>query len=90
MSNVAYKKSVKTNGDYIDLAQEMGITFEVKKHYQIQLLNVCWAIIAPEKPTEGGFLIFNNLPFGYTQYEGSTLWIKSVENRPIEVNISEG
>jgi hypothetical protein len=46
-------------------------------------------IISDEKPTEGGFLIFDNKPFGYIHL-GSTLWIKSIENKPIEVNISEG
>ena len=89
MSNIAYKKQIKTGNDYVDFAEVMGITFTENSHYQIQLLNVALVMIADEKPKEGGFLIFNNLPFGYTHL-GSKLWIKSIENKPIEINVSEG
>lgn len=89
MANIAYNKSIKTNGQYVDLAEVMGITFSLNEHYQIQLLNTALVMISDSKPTEGGFLIFDNKPFGYTHL-GQTLWIKSIENKPIEVNISEG
>lgn len=89
MSNIAYKKSINTKGDYVDLAEVMGITFNVNSSYQIQVVTSAYVIIADEKPTEGGFIIFDNRPFGYTHL-GSRLWIKSIENRPVEVNISEG
>lgn len=89
MANIAYNKSIRTNGQYVDLAEVMGITFELNEHYQIQLLNTAMVMIADNKPTEGGFLIFDNKPFGYTHL-GQKLWIKSIENKPIEVNISEG
>lgn len=89
MANIAYNKSIKTNGQYVDLAEVMGITFSLNEHYQIQLLNTAMVMISDSKPTEGGFLIFDNKPFGYTHL-GQTLWIKSIENKPIEVNISEG
>lgn len=89
MSNLAYKKSVKTGNDYVDFAEVMGITFTEKSNYQIQLLNAALVMISDEKPKEGGFLIFDNKPFGYTHL-GSKLWIKSIENKPIEINISEG
>ena len=89
MANIAYNKSIRTNGQYVDLAEIMGITFSLNEHYQIQLLNTAMVMIADDKPTEGGFLIFDNKPFGYTHL-GQKLWIKSIENKPIEVNISEG
>ena len=89
MSNIAYKKSIKTGKDYVDFEEVMGITFTVNSNYQIQLLNAALVMIADEKPTEGGFLIFDNKPFGYTHL-GQKLWIKSIENKPIEVNIAEG
>ena len=89
MPNISYKKAIKTNGDYVNFEEAMGITFTQDANYQIQLLNVALVMIADEKPKEGGFLIFDNRPFGYT-HKGSKLWIKSIENRPIEVNISEG
>ena len=89
MSNIAYKKSVKTQGEYVDLAEAMGISFNLDSSYQIQLLNSAMVIISDNKPTEGGFFIFDNRPFGYTHH-GSKLWIKSIENKPVEVNISEG
>ena len=89
MPNISYRKAIKTNGDYVDFEEVMGITFTEDSHYQIQLLNVSLVMISDEKPTEGGFLIFDNRPFGYT-HKGSKLWIKSIENRAIEVNISEG
>jgi len=89
MSNIAYKKSIKTGNDYVDLAQVMGITFSLNSNYQIQLLNSALVMISSSKPTEGGFLIFDNKPFGYTHL-GQTLWIKSIENKPIEINIAEG
>lgn len=89
MSNVAYKKSIKTQGQYVDLAEVMGITFTLNSKYQIQLLNSAMVIISDEQPTEGGFFIFDNKPFGY-KHLGSRLWIKSIENKPVEVNISEG
>ena len=89
MSNIAYKKSINTKGDYADLAEVMGITFTLNSNYQIQLLNTALVMISDEKPTEGGFLIFDNKPFGYTHL-GAKLWIKSIEDRPIEVNIAEG
>ena len=89
MSNIAYKKSIKTGNEYKDFAEIMGITFTEKAHYQIQLLNAALVMISDEKPTEGGFLIFDNKPFGYTHL-GSKLWIKSIENKPIEINVSEG
>ena len=77
MANIADHKSIRTNGQYVDLAEVMGITFELNEHYQIQLLNTAMVMIA------------NNKPFGYTHL-GQKLWIKSIENKPIEVNISEG
>lgn len=89
MPNIAYKKSIKTQGQYVDLAEAMGITFTLNSNYQIQLLNSAMVMISDDKPTEGGFFIFDNRPFGYTHY-GSKLWIKSIENKPVEVNISEG
>lgn len=89
MSNVAYNKSIRTKGEYVDLAEAMGITFTLNANYQIQLLNSAMVMISDTKPEEGGFFIFDNRPFGYTHL-GSTLWIKSIENKPIEVNISEG
>lgn len=89
MSNIAYKKSIRTGNDYVDLAEVMGITFTLNTKYQIQLLNSALVMISDEKPKEGGFLIFNNLPFGY-KHLGQTLWIKSIENKPIEINIAEG
>lgn len=89
MPNISYRKAIKTNGDYVDFEEAMGITFTENSNYQIQLLNVALVMISDEKPKEGGFLIFDNRPFGYTHL-GSKLWIKSIENRAIEVNISEG
>jgi hypothetical protein len=89
MPNIAYKKSIKTGNDYVDFAEVMGITFTVNTNYQIQLLNAALVMISDEKPKEGGFLIFDNKPFGYTHL-GSKLWIKSIENKPIEINVSEG
>ena len=89
MSKIAYKKSIKTGNDYADFEEVMGITFNVNSNYQIQLLNAALVMIAEEKPKEGGFLIFDNKPFGYTHL-GQKLWIKSIENKPIEVNIAEG
>lgn len=89
MSNIAYKKAIRTGNDYVDFAEVMGITFSVNSKYQIQLLNTALVMISDEKPKEGGFLIFDNKPFGYTHL-GSKLWIKSIENKPIEINISEG
>ena len=88
MANLAYK-SLKTNGEYIDLGEALGITFEIGKTYQIQLMNTATIIIANEKPIEGGFFIFDNKPFGY-KHNGSKLWIKSTEKRPVEVNVAEG
>lgn len=88
MTNLAYK-SIKTNGDYVDLAQALGITFEEGKVYQIQLMNTATVIISDQKPKEGGFFIFDNKPFGY-KHLGSRLWIKSTEKRPVEVNVAEG
>ena len=89
MSNIAYKKSIRTGNDYVDFEEVMGITFTLNSNYQIQLLNAALVMIADEKPKEGGFLIFDNKPFGYTHL-GQKLWIKSIENKPIEVNIAEG
>ena len=89
MSNIAYKKSIRTGNDYVDFEEVMGITFVKDSNYQIQLLNAALVMIADEKPKEGGFLIFDNKPFGYTHL-GQKLWIKSIENKPIEVNIAEG
>lgn len=88
MANLAYK-SIKTNGDYVDLAAALGIEFEVGKTYQIQLMNTATVIVSDEKPKEGGFFIFDNKPFGY-KHLGSKLWVKSTEKRPIEVNVAEG
>lgn len=87
MGNIAYK-SIKASNEYIDLEQELGITFEVGKKYQIQIVNSAYIIIAETKPKEGGFLIFDNKPFGY-QHNGQKLWVKTIGNRPIEVNVSE-
>ena len=89
MSNIAYKKSIRTNNEYVDLAEVMGITFTLNSKYQIQLLNSAMVMIADEKPKEGGFFIFDNKPFGY-KHLGNKLWIKSIENKPIEINIAEG
>ena len=89
MSNIAYKKSINTKGDYVDLAELMGITFAENSSYQIQVVTSAYVIISDTKPKEGGFLIFDNRPFGYTHL-GSKVWIKSIDNRPIEINISEG
>ena len=89
MANIAYSKSLKTKGEYVDLAEALGFTFEEGKTYQIQIMNTATIIIADEKPTEGGFFIFDNKPFGY-KHLGSTLWIKSTEKRPVEINVSEG
>lgn len=89
MANLAYNKSLKTNGEYIDLAEALGITFEDGKTYQIQIMNTATVIISDEKPTEGGFFVFDNKPFGY-KHLGSKLWVKSTEKRPIEVNVAEG
>lgn len=89
MANIAYSKSLKTNGEYVDLAETLGFTFTEGNTYQIQIMNTATIIIADEKPTEGGFFIFDNKPFGY-KHLGSKLWIKSTEKRPIEINVSEG
>ena len=88
MANLAYK-SIKTNGEYVDLEAALGITFEVDKVYQIQMMNTATIIISDEKPTEGGFFIFDNKPFGY-KHLGSKVWVKSTEKRPVEINVSEG
>lgn len=88
MANLAYK-SIKTNGDYIDLAAVLGITFEIGKTYQIQLMSGATIILSDEKPKEGGFFIFDSKPFGY-KHTGSKLWLKAVDKRPVEVNIAEG
>ena len=58
MSNIAYNKSIRTRGEYIDLAEAMGITFTLNSKYQIQLLNSAMVMISDTKPTEGGFFIF--------------------------------
>ena len=52
-------------------------------------MNTATVIISDDKPTEGGFFIFDNKPFGY-KHTGSKLWIKSTEKRPVEVNVAEG
>lgn len=88
MGNLAFK-SIKTGNEYIDLAEELGIVLEVGKTYQIQIITSAYIIVADEKPKEGGFLIFDNKPFGY-KHVGSTLWFKTIENRPATVNVSEG
>ena len=87
MGNIAYK-SIRTNNEYVDLAATLGISFTAGKTYQIQLLNTGTIIIADEKPTEGGFLILDEKPFGY-KHTGSKLWLKSTDKRPCVVNISE-
>ena len=88
MANLAYK-SIRTNGDYVDLAQTLGITFEEGKTYQIQLLSAAVVIISDEKPKEGGFFIIDSKPFGY-KHTGSKLWLKVVDKRAVEVNVAEG
>ena len=89
MANIAYKKSVKTNGRYADLAKIMGITFATNKNYQIQIYDPAMVIISDTEPTEGGFFIYDSSPFGYT-HTGSTLWVKTLEGRAVEINIAEG
>ena len=88
MTNLAYKE-IRTDGDYVDLEEALGITFEMGKVYQIQLLNTATVIISDEKPEEGGFFIFDNKPIGY-EHLGSKLWVKATEGRPIVVNVAEG
>ena len=87
MGNIAYK-SIKTKNEYVDLAQELGITFTTGKVYQIQVINSAYVCISDTKPKEGGFLIFDNKPFGY-KHMGQKLWLKTIEGRPAVVNISE-
>lgn len=88
MGNLAFK-TINTKNEYKDLGAELGITFEVGKKYQIQSLTSAYFIVSEEKPKEGGFLIFDNKPFGYAHL-GQTLWVRTVENRPAQINVSEG
>ena len=87
MVNIGFK-SIKPTNEYVDLEEELGITFETNKKYQIQIVNSAYIIISDTKPTEGGFLIFDNKPFGY-QHIGQKLWLKTIGNRPAVVNVSE-
>lgn len=88
MANLAFK-SFYTNGEYVDLAEELGITFTVDTNYQIQIQSPATVIVSSTKPTKGGFYIFDGKPFGYT-HTGDTLWIKSSDVTPATVNVAEG
>lgn len=88
MANIK-SKFIQSNGDYVDLAEEMGITFTEGNDYQIQIQNAATVIVSATKPTEGGFYINTNKPFGYT-HTGDTLWIKTLQYTDAFVNIAEG
>ena len=85
MANLAFKK-IQGTGDYIDLEEELEISFENGKSYQIQVQNAAIICESDEKPTEEGFAIRNGEPFTY-KCTGSKLWIKP--SKTAIVNVAE-
>ena len=82
MTNL-YSGIIKSNGEYLDLSAETGITFEVGKDYQIQFCNKGFI---REGEIGTGFTVWEARPFTL-QYKGGTVYVCSAGK--LEINIAE-
>lgn len=82
MANL-YSGIIKSNGRYLDLSAETGITFEVGKNYQIQFSNKGFI---REGEIGTGFNIYEAVPFTI-QFKGDPIYVCSVGK--LEVNVAE-
>lgn len=85
MTNLAYAVIDKTD-EYIDLEDELDVTFVDDTTYKIQIQNTAMLCEADDQPDEGGFLINNTQIFEYT-HKNSKLWLKAI-SKAITINIA--
>lgn len=79
----SYTGTINTNGTFVDLATESGVTFTSGKSYTIQIQNLAYIKLA-----DAIFTIYTNDPFTYTAGSDS-LYIKT-NNTSCVVTILEG
>lgn len=70
----SYTGTINTNGEFIDLATESGVTFTSGKSYTIQIQNIGYL-----KLGDAEFAIYTNDPFTYTA-GSDDLYIKTLNN----------
>lgn len=82
MANL-YSGKIQSNGEYINLAEATGLTFEEGVSYQIQFLNQGY-IREGEEGT--GFLVTSIDPFSFS-VKNSNVYVRSIED--LGINIAE-
>lgn len=83
MANL-YSGIIESNGEYIDLGEASGVSFEAGKDYQIQFFNKGYI---REGEIGTGFRIFQADPFTLRYTGGYSVYVCSVGN--LEINIAE-
>ena len=76
MANVFFGK-VQTNGEYVDIEEIIGSSLSSGTSYLVQFQGVVTVIVAPSKPAEGGFVLFNSQIFQYTPNGTDKMWVKT-------------
>ena len=82
MANL-YSGTIASNGRYLDLGEETGLTFQSGHDYQIQFFNKGYI---REGETGKGFYICDAAPFTLS-FKGDTVYVYSVGN--LEINIAD-
>lgn len=86
MANLAYK-TINAQDDYKDIEDELDITLESGKSYQIQSFDTAIFCESSSKPTAGGFLVKSGEKFTFKK-SSDKLYVKSIMNT-VTINIGE-
>ena len=87
MANLWYGE-IDTKDKYEDLGELAGVTFEVGTTYRVQAMRTVTLCISDEKPTEGGFTIFNSPIVRFELKAGEKVWIRTYDGIGASVNLS--
>lgn len=89
MANLGSFK-INTEGEWEDFETLTELTLVDETIYLLQVQNICAFCAKASEPeaTEKGFVINFNVPFEYTHDDTNTLYIKTYDRQPVEVNIA--
>ena len=79
--------TIKTDGEYQNLAEISGLTFTSGDVYVLQVKNECILCESVNKPDSGGFVIDNKMIIQWKKGDGD-LWVKT-DNGFTVINIAE-
>lgn len=85
MANLGFF-AINTEGEYVKLSEETGLTLTSGTTYTMQVQGACYLCESATKPTKGGFYINKTEPFSYTA-GNADLWVSTIFSS--HINIAE-